>query len=427
MGLMPAGATNPFTRFDKQSVIGILKASGSHDPDVLHAQKMQLSAPANHLKLLGVISIGFGALLTITIILSWIGIPFLVFGWWVRRFGRRNIETVDAAYAEFVATGMRPVNTVVCFLIAIALGLSAMACGGSSTSPSPASGGAPTPTPTPSGSVGSLTFRMDGTLITSTTVTAAFTNGILTLGGGVSASNITFSLALTPTTAQVGTYTLGPLSATNSLLLVGNPAQGWSAGVGTGSGTVTLTAFSATGATGTFALNLASVPGSGSTGTKVITEGAFNVAFASVPAPAPTTSTSAISASINGVAWTSSLTRRATLGNNLLTLTGQDTNLRVLTLVLPVSGSLLVPPAQAPTISLTFSPSPFGVVSMVLGSQHWDNGFAGGVGSATITSIAATRVTGTFTVTLVNNPVNAVPVQPAALTNGQFDMTLERF
>ena len=125
--------------------------------------------------------------------------------------------------------------------------------------------------------------------------------------------------------------------------------------------------------------------------------------------------------------WTSSLTRRATLGNNLLTLTGQDTNLRVLTLVLPVSGSLLVPPAQAPTISLTFSPSPFGVVSMVLGSQHWDNGFAGGVGSATITSIAATRVTGTFTVTLVNNPVNTVPVQPATLTNGQFDMTLERF
>ena len=316
-------------------------------------------------------------------------------------------------------------KTMICVLTGMALTLSAIACGSSSTSPTPTNTGGPTP-PAPTASTG-LSFRMDGTLVTATNVTAAFANGIMTLGGGVPASNITFSLALTPTTAQIGTYPLGPLSATNALLLVGNPAQSWNGGVGIGSGSVTITAFTATGATGTFALNLAPVSGSGSAGTKVITEGAFNVTFAAVPSPAPTTSTSSISASINGVAWTSSLSRRATLGNNLLTLTGQDTNLRVLTLVLPVSGSLLVPPAQAPTISLTFSPTPFGLVSMVLGSQHWDNGFAGGVGTSTITSIAATRVTGTFTVTLVNNPVNVVAVQPAVLTNGQFDMTLERF
>ena len=36
MGLMPAGAANPFAKLDKQSVIGTLKASGSRDPDVLH-------------------------------------------------------------------------------------------------------------------------------------------------------------------------------------------------------------------------------------------------------------------------------------------------------------------------------------------------------------------------------------------------------
>ena len=316
-------------------------------------------------------------------------------------------------------------NRMMSGLAGIALAVMAGACGGSSTSPSAPSTGSSTPAPTTSGP--SLSFRMDGNLVTATSVTAAFVNGIFTLGGGVPASNVTFSLGLTPTTTQTGTYSLGPLSATNALLLVGNPTQSWNGGVGIGSGSVTITTFTSTSASGTFALNLAPVPGTGSAGTKVITEGSFNVTFTAVPAPAPTASTSSISVSIDGVAWTSSLTRRATLGNNLLTLTGQDTNLRVLTLVLPVSGSLSIPPSQPANISLTLSPTPFGVVSMVLGSQHWDNGFSGGVGTATITSISTTRVVGTFNVTLVNNPINVVPVATATLTNGQFDMTLERF
>jgi hypothetical protein len=316
-------------------------------------------------------------------------------------------------------------NRMMCVLAGIALSVMAGACGGSSTTPSAPSTGSTTPAPTTSGS--SLSFRMDGNLVTATNVTAAFANGIFTIGGGVAASNITLSIGLTPTTAQIGTYAFGPLSATNALLLVGNPAQSWNAGAGIGSGSVTLTTFTSTSASGTFTLSLTPVPGTGSTGTKVITEGSFNVTFTAVPAPAPTTSASTISAAIDGVPWTSALSRRATLGNNFLTLTGQDTNLRVITLVLPVSGGLVIPPSPQASISLTFGPTPFGVVSMVLGSQHWDNGFAGGAGTATITAISATRVTGTFNVTLVNNPINVVPVATANLTNGQFDMALERF
>jgi hypothetical protein len=64
---------------------------------------------------------------------------------------------------------------------------------------------------------------------------------------------------------------------------------------------------------------------------------------------------------------------------------------------------------------------------MVLGSQNWDNGHAGGDGSLTLTSISTTRVTGTFTVTLVSNPLNVVPLPTVRITNGQFDMALERF
>jgi hypothetical protein len=127
------------------------------------------------------------------------------------------------------------------------------------------------------------------------------------------------------------------------------------------------------------------------------------------------------------VPWSSSLSRRATLTNNILTITGQDTNFRVITLAVPLSAGLQVPPSPAPTISLDFIPGIHGVVTMVLGAQNWDNGHAGGAGSFTVTSISTTRVAGTFTVTLVSNPLNVVPVPTAHLTNGQFDMTLERF
>jgi len=103
MGLMPAGPHSQFTRLDKQSVIGSLKACGSRDPDVLFAQKQQLLAPAKQLKLLGYISLAAGAFFTVTVILAIAGIPFMIFGWWLQRFGKRNMQTVEAAYGEFLA------------------------------------------------------------------------------------------------------------------------------------------------------------------------------------------------------------------------------------------------------------------------------------------------------------------------------------
>ena len=104
MGLMPTGPHSQFTKLDKQSVIGSLKACGSRDPDVLFAQKQQLVAPARQLKLLGYILLAGGALFTVTIILSWFGIPLMIFGWWLQRFGKSNIRTVDTAYEEFLVS-----------------------------------------------------------------------------------------------------------------------------------------------------------------------------------------------------------------------------------------------------------------------------------------------------------------------------------
>jgi hypothetical protein len=115
------------------------------------------------------------------------------------------------------------------------------------------------------------------------------------------------------------------------------------------------------------------------------------------------------------------------LTNGILAVTGQDTNLRVITLAVPVSGSLAVPPSAPPSVSLTFGSIPQGVVTMVLGSLNWDNGHAGGVGTFTVTSISTTRVAGTFTVTVVGSASNVGVPSTSQITSGQFDMALERF
>jgi hypothetical protein len=103
MGLTPSGE-NPFVKLDKQSVIGTLKATGSRDPDILHAQKQKLLAPNKNLKILSYILIGGGALLTLTFILAIAGIPLALFGLWMWRFSSRNMAAVEAGYSEYLAS-----------------------------------------------------------------------------------------------------------------------------------------------------------------------------------------------------------------------------------------------------------------------------------------------------------------------------------
>jgi hypothetical protein len=143
--------------------------------------------------------------------------------------------------------------------------------------------------------------------------------------------------------------------------------------------------------------------------------------------PRPTTGGS-ISALVDGVAWSGSLTSRATYTNGILSITGQDQSLRVITLAVPISAAL-IPPSPPATASLTFSSSVHGTVLMVMGALNWDNGHAGGEGTFAVTSLTAARVAGTFTVTVVPSPVLATSASllPAHITNGQFDMVLERF
>jgi hypothetical protein len=81
-----------------------LKAVGSRDPDVLHAQKQKLLAPSQNLKKVSFFVMVGGGLLTITVFAAFAGIPLALFGIWMWRSSSRNIATVEEAFNEFMAS-----------------------------------------------------------------------------------------------------------------------------------------------------------------------------------------------------------------------------------------------------------------------------------------------------------------------------------
>jgi len=102
-------ATASFSLVTPQHVTGVLKATGSRDSDVLFAAKEAMLEPIKPLKFIGLWAYVTGGLLTITILGAFLGIPLLGFGWWTRRRGRTNIETVESTFASYVASlGLKP-------------------------------------------------------------------------------------------------------------------------------------------------------------------------------------------------------------------------------------------------------------------------------------------------------------------------------
>ncbi len=104
MALTSVEGGGPFSKIDKQSVIGTLKAVGSRDPDVLHAQKQKLLGPSKNLKMISFFLMGGGGLLTLTVFAAFAGIPLALFGIWIWRLSTRNLSVVEAAYSEYLAS-----------------------------------------------------------------------------------------------------------------------------------------------------------------------------------------------------------------------------------------------------------------------------------------------------------------------------------
>jgi hypothetical protein len=104
MGLMPAGASNPFSSVDQQTAFGMFKMSGTRDPDALHAQKETMIAPYKNLKRLAMLGYASGGLFTIMIFMAWFGIPILIASWLLWRFQAKQTSNIEAGYAQYLAT-----------------------------------------------------------------------------------------------------------------------------------------------------------------------------------------------------------------------------------------------------------------------------------------------------------------------------------
>ena len=85
-----------------QEVAGVLKATGSGDPDVLHAAMQDFRRTFATQRVGGLIFMVVGALSCLTVLLIPIAGPVAVFGWWYWKKGVRNLEIVDTAYRSFV-------------------------------------------------------------------------------------------------------------------------------------------------------------------------------------------------------------------------------------------------------------------------------------------------------------------------------------
>jgi hypothetical protein len=104
MGLVPAGAINPFSPVDQQTVFGTLKQTGTRDPDILYAHKETMLAPYKNLKRLAMIGYAIGGLFTIMIFMAWFGIPVLIGSWLLWRFQAKQVANVEAGYARYQAS-----------------------------------------------------------------------------------------------------------------------------------------------------------------------------------------------------------------------------------------------------------------------------------------------------------------------------------
>jgi hypothetical protein len=164
----------------------------------------------------------------------------------------------------------------IAFFRAAALGLllSSVAC--SNNSNNPASPSTPNNPSTPN--KGTITATIDGAAFSGIATAATNIGGVIALGGWnqqtAQASSISIGIGAL---ASVGTTSVGPNSPTNGNLIAAN--QSWLAGPSGGSGTLTITTLTATGATGTFSFSMVPNTSSGASGTKVIANGAFNVTF----------------------------------------------------------------------------------------------------------------------------------------------------
>lgn len=125
---------------------------------------------------------------------------------------------------------------------------------------------------------GTITATIDGVAYSGVVRTATSQSGIFAIAAMNDQTNVGFGIGAL---AAAGTTSISATSPTNALLTTstGVPAVSWFASTSGGSGTLTISTITATGATGTFQFTMQPTPGTGASGTRSVTNGSFTVTF----------------------------------------------------------------------------------------------------------------------------------------------------
>lgn len=151
----------------------------------------------------------------------------------------------------------------------LALAALALACGDAGTGPDPQTPPPPPPPPPPGDAP--MTARLNGDPFTAEFVTLNRAAGqVYVNGAGLPNSAIGFTFP----DAGAGSYTIAPGNLVSAGVTIGTTA--WVAGQAQGSGTITVSTFTASRIAGTFAITLVA---SGSGPGMTVTEGVFDFAY----------------------------------------------------------------------------------------------------------------------------------------------------
>ena len=293
------------------------------------------------------------------------------------------------------------------------------ACGGSG---SPTGPGGP-------GGVGTFTATIDGSNWVSTMnqVVGGGSGpnqvpGLITITGTqvVSAANYTNLTLFLGYIGGTGTYPLGVNHGTTAggggLVTApqGSSVGSWSTNLTGAAGTVTVTSLTTSRIAGTFQFTAPPQSYSQTTGTRVVTNGKFDMPLPAGFTAAPANDRgSRIAALINGASWNGATV--TALGSQTVFVLGGLTD----------SLSISISPTVAASVGGTYPLGGVGngtvIVTRVGTSNSWSSGVAGSVGSLTIASLGNGRATGTFTATLIPG---AGTTGNMSITQGTFDVKI---
>lgn len=292
-------------------------------------------------------------------------------------------------------------------LVGITFVLALCGCGGGDDNPAGPGGPA----------TGPMTATIDGQPFVATagyaTAQAVSIPGAFALSG----SDPTTAVALLIYLYNVGgpgTYALGVgPSAFGGFASIGTVTGGWGTPGNGADGTITITALSPTQIAGTFSFTAEASTGA-ATGTKVVTEGTFDLALPGTPLlPLPDNAGSRLGAAVGGGTIFNSVNVVAALSSGALVITGGNLDYAI--------GIRIDSFAGAGSYPLT-NVTPFRTVTAsITGGGSWGPG-TGASGTIEISSATATRVTGTFSGTLA--PLVGATT-PLAVTDGSFSVGLQ--